>query len=481
MRFPFGIVLSVPVYFLTMPAAAATHHVPEQYATIQAAIDASMAGDSILVAQGDYQESLVISSKSLSIFAVPGDSVRVYGLDHSENRLTITGAPGDVVFVRDISFEKGKRIIYCIGASLILHGCILKDASTTYWGAGLYCEGAFQLLIENCLIEDCWSLEGENQGGGGGMYLTNLTSVLIRNSRIEDNVATDQFRTGDRGSANGGGINAHDIDFLTLLNCSVSENSAYGYGGGIFCHCDHLILKNCVFAGNSAYSNGKAMYIRSSASGLLINSIVTSENTASLIQVHSYSVPLEVSFCNIADSISSVWGPCSWGSGNLDEDPMFEAGPFGEYHLSVPSPCIDAGDPALTYNDPEDPDHPGFALWPAMGLMRNDMGMFGGAGCGDWVSVMETDLRLSTGNLLLACRPNPALGHATISVGLPTPTEARLLVYDMAGRLVRTVFSGCITDSRTDWLLDAESLPAGIYTILLVAEQQIRLLRIALL
>ena len=46
--------------------------------------------------------------------------------------------------------------------------------------------------------------------------------------------------------------------------------------------------------------------------------------------------------------------------------------------LSDTSPCIDAGDPALTYNDLENPNNSGKALSPSKGNLRNDIGAFGG-------------------------------------------------------------------------------------------------------
>ena len=34
--------------------------------------------------------------------------------------------------------------------------------------------------------------------------------------------------------------------------------------------------------------------------------------------------------------------------------------------------------------DPEDPNNPGSALWPALGGLRNDMGAYGGPGAVNW-------------------------------------------------------------------------------------------------
>jgi pectin methylesterase-like acyl-CoA thioesterase len=51
---------------LTLPlaASAATLRVPADHATIQAAVDAAVAGDVILIAKGSYAEAVAIDGKS---------------------------------------------------------------------------------------------------------------------------------------------------------------------------------------------------------------------------------------------------------------------------------------------------------------------------------------------------------------------------------------------------------------------------------
>jgi hypothetical protein len=82
------------------------------------------------------------------------------------------------------------------------------------------------------------------------------------------------------------------------------------------------------------------------------------------------------------DPITQNWEYCITeetvpGTNNqVGIDPWFddELGP-----LAFPlSPAIDAGHPDLVYNDIEDPDNPGFALWPSQGTLRNDIGYTGG-------------------------------------------------------------------------------------------------------
>lgn len=58
------------------------------------------------------------------------------------------------------------------------------------------------------------------------------------------------------------------------------------------------------------------------------------------------------------------WNEMSGGPGAISADPMFADRSRGDFHLTPPSPCRDAGDPAPIYND--------------LDGTRNDMGAFGG-------------------------------------------------------------------------------------------------------
>lgn len=56
-------------------AFAGTHHVPADFATISAALDASLNGDTIVVAPGDYQDNIFIAGRGITLMSTGGASV----------------------------------------------------------------------------------------------------------------------------------------------------------------------------------------------------------------------------------------------------------------------------------------------------------------------------------------------------------------------------------------------------------------------
>ena len=129
----------------------------------------------------------------------------------------------------------------------------------------------------------------------------------------------------------------HRYNNLTITNCTLSNNSAGSYGGGIFCtHQNTSSIINCTFAKNSAL-NGNALACDSDQ--------------------QRYPSDLELTNCILTDGGNEIWNnddsniaitysniQGGWpGIGNIDADPCFALST--DYHLMPDSTCIDAGDP----------------------------------------------------------------------------------------------------------------------------------------
>jgi hypothetical protein len=127
-------------------------------------------------------------------------------------------------------------------------------------------------------------------------------------------------------------------------------------------------------------------------------------------------------------------------TGNVDTDPFFDG--TLSFFLSDSSPCIDAGNPDSVYNDIEDPMSPGYALWPSLGGLRNDMGAYGGPDVLPWVlptgieerEWVQVDIPRCFG-LFQNC-PNPFRLNTQIRFSLPNPAHVKIEVYNILGQQV---------------------------------------------
>jgi hypothetical protein len=150
------VVATVVTGSLTESALATTRKVPQQFATIQEAINASAAGDTVLVSAGVYEENLEV------VNAQHGLTLRGLGkvvLDARPNGAAGTG-PGMNVGVDDVHIENftvrhGLGDMYGGGVAVFGANARLKNLVVlSCERAGIRVEGPFA-RIENCRVFGC--------------------------------------------------------------------------------------------------------------------------------------------------------------------------------------------------------------------------------------------------------------------------------------------------------------------------------------
>ena len=341
--------------------------------SIPGALAASVSGDVVYVAAGNYsQTSQITIPAGVSLICpsgpttatIAGNSVTrcVYmpSAGSSLNGFTITGGAA----------ATGAGV-YCVGGSIT--NCVISSnqaVGSVAQGGGIYCDGA---TIIYCAISgnNCTSTNADPYNAfanGGGIYAVGQSQIGY--SSITGNTLTGYY-------ANGAGINANNG---TVQNCTISSNTAYGHwyasGGGVFMTANvNGLIRNCVVSSNNAHTD-RGAYTTNSASGggVHFNSGGTIESSTvfgNAIDGDSSSggglnfgglARNTIIYGNTATARLSVTGPnyyvnpyaattfdhcCSTplpaGVGNIASAPNFVSGGF---HLT-PGGCLSPGSPCI--------------------------------------------------------------------------------------------------------------------------------------
>ena len=221
---------------------------------------------------------------------------------------------GNTALIRSSAHGEG---IYCYDGSgggifntgsLTLNNSTISGNTAQWDGAGVYNAVGGTVKLNNCTVS------GNSKAANPYVYLSygggidNRGIATLINSTVSGNSATayggglynsgtatllDSTISGNSAHWGGGGICGYGSATTILNSCTISGNSA-GSGGGIACpdeyDSDPVTLINCTISGNTATERGGGIYNAWGNEVTLINSTI-SGNTADLgggIYNHSY-------------------------------------------------------------------------------------------------------------------------------------------------------------------------------------------------
>ncbi|KPK68806.1 hypothetical protein AMJ82_07310 [candidate division TA06 bacterium SM23_40] len=372
---------------LSISVSATVLHVPGQYPTIQAGIDAAGEGDTVLVADGTYtgdgNRDLDFGGVNMVVMSENGPEVTIIDCEGSSvdphRAFFFHGGEDQSSVVQGFEITNGYAVglypfsdgggILCISSSPNIMWNTITDNVAVYAGA-ISCDYSSARIANNIFVGNA---AFENAGAIGCDYsdVTIADNTLVLNSAgfgagaIGFGNSSNLTITGNmilRNTAGwgGGGIGCAYSAGLIMEN-TFAENSADSVGGGIGVGWQSsLAMVENTMAGNVAPFGG-AVWCDSACTVTMINSILWGDSAAlgrEICMENRYGAPSSatVSYSDVDGGEVEVYvAPgcvLNWGDGNIDAFPEFVLRSKQDYRLLWGSPCIDAGHP-----DTLDPDN----------------------------------------------------------------------------------------------------------------------------
>ena len=289
-----------------------TLHVPADFQTIQQAIDASVDGNIVLVAEGTYVENINFNGKAITVashFLEDGD------LSHIDYTIIDGSQPVDPDRGPTVLFESGEDQASVLTGFTITGGtgilssempelfgggvCIMYSApsiiqnivtgNNAYGGAGILCVyGSAPDIMNNSIFDNT------AEYWGGGMFLLYDSSPYVTGNHVKENTASVGGGINVAQGSNptihgnlihhnnattGAGMYIYDTIAANLVNNDISHNYAGQYGGGFTSESATITMINCIVNSNHAGISAGAVRIYADSRLTLVNCTV-SDNSA---------------------------------------------------------------------------------------------------------------------------------------------------------------------------------------------------------
>ncbi|MEZ4650248.1 MAG: right-handed parallel beta-helix repeat-containing protein [Candidatus Eisenbacteria bacterium] len=343
--------VAVLLVLRTTDAEAATLRVPTDHATIQAGLDASQPGDTVLVAPGTYRgagnRSIVFPGWDLVVTSEAGAEMTILDVEGTGQNpgrgFLFNGDETPATVLEGFTIENGWMSTQEDRPTEPLFGGTgaqsrVRDTRHDLSGAGFKVNFGAP-TIRKLVIRRCHS-----EYTGGGASVEAAASPKISEISIEDCSAGIQ----------GGGISIETGSTAEVENCSFIGNFA-PLGGGVANHAT-VIMVGCTIAGNRAeYGGGIALYaftVGTYERTLVWGNCATESGDQIWTDNGAGSLTLECSLVDPDGVVETNPNTVIWNQ-SVTSDPLFcepiscSEAPFsgGDFSVSPGSPALHAGSP----------------------------------------------------------------------------------------------------------------------------------------
>lgn len=209
------LVIAIPLSLFPVLAIAATLVVPQNFTSIQFAIDAAQDGDTVLVSEGVYYENLRIINKDIVLTSR-------FGQESNPEVILNTVIDGS-----QYSDANQASAVYVQGGG---PACTVEGFTIRGGGGSLYMVAGWGNYLE-----------------GGGIYIT-ASSARIRNNVIAENRVRRQGAT----FINAGGAAMHTSGGAPVVEGNIIACNYGGYGSALITNHSNLSFRNNIVFNNIA-------------------------------------------------------------------------------------------------------------------------------------------------------------------------------------------------------------------------------------
>lgn len=237
----------------------------DPYCTIQAALDASLDGDLILVAPGQYTECVIIEMRQVTVRATAGPSQTTIHAGGQGSALTFRNPNGTEPEVEGFTLTGGVGTggrgggVYIDNASPTLRDCLINNNHTAGRGGGVYARNLSDLTMIACHV-----IGNSSQIDGGGLFQTG-GELALSGCSLNYNIAVD----------NGGGVYLRNSVAASIKSSHISWNHCQLQdGAGLYTEESDLQIFKSLFQRNFSLRNGSGLALNNNTTGQINSSLI---------------------------------------------------------------------------------------------------------------------------------------------------------------------------------------------------------------